>query len=78
MVTKVLKDRLMEKIEKLPEDRLREALDFVEYLRAKGRNETVTRLSEDLDPQDDPILKLVGIADVQAFSQNIDEHLYGE
>jgi len=78
MVTKVLKDRLIEEIGKLPEDRLREALDFVEYLRARERRGTVARSSEALDPQDDPILKLVGIADVKAFSQDIDEALYGK
>lgn len=30
-----LKERLIEELEKLPEDRLREVLDYVAYLRAK-------------------------------------------
>lgn len=77
MVAKVLKDRLIEEIEKLPEDRLREALDFVEYLRAKGRRETVTRSSDDLDPQQDPILKLVGGVSHGSLAHGIDEELYG-
>ena len=78
MVTKALKERLILEIEKLPEDRLREALDFVRYLRIREKNGAVTKSPEDLDPQQDPILKLVGIGDVEPFSQNIDHDLYGE
>jgi len=78
MATNVLKERLIEELERLPEDRLREALDFVVYLRTREKNGAATRSPEDLDPQKDPILKLVGIADVEPFSQNIDQDLYGE
>ena len=78
MATKALKDRLIQEIDKLPEDRLREALDFVGYLRAIEIRETVTGSSKDLDPQQDPILELVGIADAEPFAQNIDQELYGE
>jgi len=69
---------LIEELERLPEDRLREALDFVVYLRTREKNGAATRSPEDRDPKKDPILKLVGIADVKAFSQNIDQDLYGE
>ena len=78
MTAKALKERLIEELERLPEDRLREILDFVGYLRAKEAREAATRSPGDLDPQQEPILKLVGIADVEPFSQNIDEELYGE
>ena len=78
MATNVLKERLIEELERLPEDRLREALDFVVYLRTREKNGAATRSPEDRDPQKDPILKLVGIADVEPFSQNIDQDLYGE
>ena len=78
MATNVLKERLIEELERLPEDRLREALDFVVYLRTREKNGAATRSPEALDPQKDPILKLVGIADVEPFSQNIDQDLYGE
>ena len=78
MTAKALKERLIEEIGKLPKDRLREVFDFVEYLRTREENGAATKSPEDLDPQQDPILKLVGIADVEPFSQNIDEELYGE
>ena len=77
MVTKVLKDRLIEEIGKLPEDRLREALDFVEYLRARERRGTVARSSEALDPQDDPILEFVGGVSHGSLAHGIDKELYG-
>lgn len=77
-MTKTLKDRLLEEIERLPEDRLHEVLDFIECLRTKNMKEAGAGLPESLDPQKDPILKLIGIADVEPFSQNIDEELYGE
>ncbi|MCD6141276.1 DUF2281 domain-containing protein [Candidatus Bipolaricaulota bacterium] len=78
MTAKALKERLIEEIGKLPKDRLREVFDFVEYLRTREENGAATKSPEDLDPQQDPILELVGIADVEPFSQNIDEELYGE
>lgn len=78
MVTKALKERLIQEIEKLPEDRLREALDFLGYLRTREKNGAATKSPKELNPQKDPILELVGIADVKPFSQNIDEQLYGE
>ena len=76
MVTKALKDRLIEEIGKLPKDRLREVLDFVGYLRTKEGNGDTEKLPEDLDPKKDPILRLMGIADVEPFSEDIDEALY--
>ena len=51
MTAKVLRERLIEEIEKLPENRLREVLDFVGYLRTKETREAAARLLEDLDPQ---------------------------
>jgi len=78
MTAKALKERLIEELERLPEDRLREILDFVGYLRTREENGAATKSPEDLDPQQDPILELVGIADVEPFSQSIDHDLYGE
>lgn len=77
MATEALKERLIKELEKLPEDRLQEVLDFVEYLRTKGGKRPAHKSPDELDPSKDPILKLMGIADVEPFSQNIDEELYG-
>jgi hypothetical protein len=76
MTTKALKEQLIKELEKLPEVRLREALDFVGYLRTKEGNEAARKLPKDLDPKKDPILRLMGIADVEPFSKDIDEELY--
>jgi len=77
MVTKALKDRLIEELEKLPEDRLCEALDFVEYLKGRGRRETVTGSLKDLDPDQDPILKFIGGVSHGSLAHGLDEELYG-
>jgi len=77
MTTKALKERLIKEIEKLPGDRLQEVLDFVGHILTKEGRRPAPKSPEELDPQKDPILKLMGIADVEPFSQNIDEQLYG-
>ena len=78
MAAKALKERLIEEIGKLPKDCLQEIFDFVGYLRTREENGAARKSPEDLDPQQDAILKLVGIADVEPFSQSIDHDLYGE
>jgi len=77
MVTKALKERLIQEIEKLPEDRLREALDFVGYLRIKEGNGVVTKSLEGLDPDKDPLLKFIGGVSHGSLAKEIDEELYG-
>ncbi len=73
----MLKERLIKELEKLPEGRLQEILDFVEYILMKEEQEGAPKSPDELDPRKDPILKLIGIADVEPFSQDIDEELYG-
>lgn len=77
MVAKALKDRLIEEIGKLPEDCLREALDFVGYLRTREGNGAVTKSPEGLDPDKDPLLKFVGGVSHGSLAKEIDEELYG-
>jgi len=77
MATKALKDRLIQEIEKLPEDRLREALDFVGYLRAREDADTARKLPHNLDPKKDPLLKFIGGVSHGALAKDIDEELYG-
>ena len=72
------KEQLVQEIEKLPEEQLQEVLNFVGYLRAQDSRKITTMSQKDLDPQGDPVLKLFGIANVEPFSQNIDQDLYGE
>jgi len=70
----VLKKRVMKEIEKLPENHLREARDYADNLLKKKRDAKETQL----DPENDPILQVCGIADVEPFAHKIDEELYGE
>jgi hypothetical protein len=72
-----LKEQLIEELEKLPEARLREALDFVGYLRTKEGNGAVTKSPEGLDPDKDPLLKFIGGVSHGSLAKEIDEELYG-
>lgn len=69
-------------IKALPENLREEAIDFIDYLLSKSRAERLDRQKETesfekLDPAKDPLLKLVGIADVEPFADHIDDELYG-
>lgn len=77
MSAESLRERLIEELDKLPEDRLREILDFVSYLREKEAREAATVVPENLDPQKDPILKFIGGVSHGSLAQGIDEELYG-
>jgi hypothetical protein len=68
-----VKDSLLTVIENLPYEKVKELLDFAEFLLTKK-----TEVSEmNLDPNKDPILEFIGLGDVKSFSDNIDEELYG-
>jgi len=73
----VLRQALIAEVEKLPADYLREVLDFVRFILFRATYRTPER-REPLDPRQNPLLKLIGIADVEPFADNIDEELYGE
>jgi hypothetical protein len=74
----VLKNRVLEEIEKLPKSKLQEMLDFVGYLISKDRNAQTTEPEEELDPSQDPILRMVGRVSHGSLAKNIDKELYGE
>ncbi len=62
-----LKERIVEKLDHLPEPNLREVLDFVEFL--------TWRTVE----QDEPLLSVAGILSGKMLSaQEIEQELYGE
>lgn len=65
-------------LQRLPEAYRQEALDFIEFLtrKAQERQEPTSDRSE-VSPQDNPLMKLIGIADVEPFAHRIDEQLYG-
>ena len=62
-----LKQKLLERITDLPEGRLQEVLDFIDFLR--------TREHQD----EDPILQIVGSLSGEPFSaEEIEQELYGK
>jgi len=77
MLAETLKKQLVRKIDQLPEECLRQVADFIGYLLTKKQCETFLAGDKALDPKQDPILDLIGIADMEPFSQKIDEELYG-
>jgi len=67
--------RLFTLIEQLSEDEAREVLDFTEFLLSKRQ---VKKLEPKSNPENDPILDLIGLADSEPFAEKIDEQLYGD
>ena len=64
--TKIVKENLFDKISDLPEAKLQEVLDFVDFLRS--------RKSE----VEDPILKVAGcLSGIPLSGSEIEEELYG-
>ena len=72
-----LKERLVEEIVKLPDERLEEVLDFVESLVRKEREAPVIKNERELDPDKDPILKFIGGVSHGSLAKDIDKELYG-
>ena len=72
--TLTLKKTVIEKLEKVSENDIQEISDFVEFItrRRYGGLAKKTRIL----PKRDPILKLMGIASVEPFSEQIDQELY--
>ena len=73
---KEIKDRLYTTIEEIPESKLGEVLDFIEFLLKKERHNTKKRF--DLDPLGDPILEFIGGVSHGSLAKDIDNELYGE
>lgn len=74
--TTILKDRLVKNLGSLSKSDVQNVLDFSEFLLFKGHKKEFVRSTE-LDPKEDPILKIIGIADVEPFASKIDQELYG-
>jgi hypothetical protein len=72
-----LKDRLVRELERLPEDRLREVLDFVEYLLSKEHVAQAVEPGKELDPAQDPIPKFIGGVSHGSLAKHLDKELYG-
>jgi hypothetical protein len=68
------KAKIVEALDALPEEQQREVLDYVESLRSKEEPTT----QEERDPEDNPLLDLIGSVHEDLGSDRIDEQLYGD
>jgi hypothetical protein len=75
-MAKEIKKKLLTAIEELPESKLGELLDFMEFLLEKGRRSSKQKI--DLDPGRDPILEYIGGVSHGSLAKDIDTELYGE
>ncbi|MFH1146739.1 MAG: hypothetical protein V1736_03430 [Pseudomonadota bacterium] len=73
-----IRNRVLENLRRLPEPDLKEVLSFTEYILTKREKEQPTQKTKELDPKKDPILKLIGMADVEPFAEIIEQELYGQ
>ncbi len=64
------KQQLLSEIEVLPEESLKELLDFAEYLHKMKE-------SKDLMNKENPILEFIGGVSHGSLARKIDEELYG-
>ena len=75
------KAKILEALDALSEERQREVLDFVEFLRSRTLvpdEKPSEDGMEELNPEDDPILDAIGSVDADLGSDRIDEILYGK
>jgi hypothetical protein len=76
MTTNVLdREIFLVALEKLPDENIKELIDFTEFLLLK---EHTKKSKLFIDPNKDPILKLIGLVNEEPFADKIDEDLYGE
>lgn len=74
----VLKGILVQEINNLPEDKLREVLDFVNSLQDPEAEGEVIETETQLEPAQDPILKFIGGVAHGSLAKDVDRELYGE
>ena len=70
------KDRLLKDLERISYTEIHEISDFVEFIIKKRHKKPFKEMA--LAPKNDPVLRLIGIADVEPFSKAIDRELYAE
>ncbi len=75
-MAKEIKERIITAIEEIPEGKLVELLDFMEFLLEKERRNSKKRF--DLDPGRDPILEFIGGVSHGFLAKDIDNELYGD
>ena len=78
-ISQTTKKELLFEIEQLSNPYIIELQNFIQYLKFKQSGKVI--LSSDrhvLPPEQDPILREIGLCDITPFSDAIDDTLYGE
>ena len=70
------KKQLVRVLDKLPESALQEIFDFAEFIFTKRYKRR--KLVQKRMPAKDPILRLIGMADVEPFADTVEHELYGQ
>lgn len=75
-----IKQEIISEIEKLPEHKLPEVLDFVSFLVFKESSYSSEQQDViiKLDPPKNPLLKFVGAISHGTLAEDIDKELYGQ
>ena len=71
-----IKQKLITTMQEIPDNKLGELLDFMEFLLEKERHKTKQKFN--LDPEKDPILEFIGGVSHGSLAKDIDNELYGE
>ena len=69
------KETFLFALEKLPDENVKELLDFTEFLLSKTH---INKSKLKIDPKKDPIFGLIGLANEDPFASEIDDELYGD
>jgi hypothetical protein len=70
------KNRLLKNLEKVSDTEISEISDFIEFMIKRRHKKPYKKMT--LAPKNDPVLRLIGIANVAPFSKTIDRELYAE
>jgi len=73
-----LKGRLLKRLQRATQSDIEVILDFSKFIISRRRRKKNHLPQSRFNPKNDPIFKLIGIADVEPFSKTIDRELYGK
>jgi hypothetical protein len=74
-IINIHKETLLFALEKLPDESVKELLDFTEFLLSRTH---IKKSKLKLDPKKDPIFGIIGLANEDPFASEIDDELYGD
>ena len=72
-----LRGRLLKQLQRASQSDIEVILDFSEFIIRRRRRKKNHLPQARRNPKNDPIFRLMGIASVEPFSEQIDQELYG-